>query len=102
MKVSFYKITTNNNKIKSDKNMVKVLKSWENTDKTYMESFYSIAGNSILHWRTQYKGEEQEIKRIIESYSSIIDLEETKEVMHLISDLNELFKEKLEMIKSVK
>jgi len=44
----------------------------------------------------------QEIKRIIESYSSIIDLEETKEVMHLISDLDELFKEKMEMIKSVK
>lgn len=35
------------------------------------------------------------IKRIIESYGSIIDLEETNEVMHLIADLTELFKEEV-------
>lgn len=35
----------------------------------------------------------QKIKRIIESYESIIDLEKTKEVMHLIADLDELFRE---------
>ncbi|GAG85569.1 unnamed protein product [marine sediment metagenome] len=36
----------------------------------------------------------QEIKRVIESYQSIIDLEEENEVMHLIADLQELFSEK--------
>lgn len=35
----------------------------------------------------------QKIKRIIESYSSIIDLDETNEVMHLIADLDELMRE---------
>jgi len=34
------------------------------------------------------------IKEIIESYSSIIDLDESVEVMHLIADLEVLFKEK--------
>lgn len=37
----------------------------------------------------------QEIKRIIKSYASIIDLEETEEVMHLIADLDELMSNKL-------
>lgn len=31
------------------------------------------------------------IKEIIESYASIIDLDEHEEVMHLIADLSELF-----------
>lgn len=35
----------------------------------------------------------QQIKEIIESYSSIIDLDETREVFCLIADLNELLKE---------
>jgi len=33
------------------------------------------------------------IKEIIESYSSIINLDESTEVMHLIADLEDLFKE---------
>ena len=37
----------------------------------------------------------QKIKRIIESYVSIIDLEETNEVMHLIADLDTLFREEI-------
>ena len=51
--------------------MVKVLKTWENDDKTYIESFYTIAGNSILHFRTQYAGEEQEINEICTSVDQI-------------------------------
>jgi len=54
--------------------MVKVLKNWENSDKTYMESFYSIAGNSILHFRTQYKGEEQEINELCTNQNQIREL----------------------------
>jgi len=34
------------------------------------------------------------IKEIIESYASIIDLEDTVEVIHLIADLEELFNER--------
>jgi len=41
--------------------MVKVLKMFETPDKDYMESFYSVAGNSILHFRTQYVDNPQEI-----------------------------------------
>lgn len=33
------------------------------------------------------------IKTVIKSYSSIIDLEESEEAMHLIADLNEVFEE---------
>ena len=33
------------------------------------------------------------IKTVIKSYSSIIDLEESEEAMHLIADLNEIFEE---------
>lgn len=33
------------------------------------------------------------INTVIKSYSSIIDLEESKEAMHLIADLNEVFEE---------
>jgi len=51
--------------------MVKVLKSWENDDKNYMESFYSLAGNSILHWRTQHKGEPQEINELCTDQNQI-------------------------------
>ena len=51
--------------------MVKVLLSWENEDKTYMESMYSVAGNSILHWRTQYSGEEQQITELCTSVDQI-------------------------------
>ena len=51
--------------------MVKVLKAWENNDKTYMESFYSLAGNSILHFRTQYKGEPQEIIELCTNQNQI-------------------------------
>lgn len=51
--------------------MVKVLKSWETSDNTYMESFYSLAGNSILHFRTQYKGEEQEINELCTNQEQI-------------------------------
>ena len=54
--------------------MVKVLKSWENYDKTYMESFYSLAGNSILHFRTQYKGELQEINELCTNKKQIREL----------------------------
>ena len=54
--------------------MVKVLKAWENNDKTYMESFYSLAGNSILHWRTQYKGAEQEINELCNTKAQIREL----------------------------
>ena len=35
----------------------------------------------------------EKILEIIKSYSSIIELDEQKEVMYLIHDLNELFKE---------
>ncbi len=51
--------------------MVKVLKIWENNDKTYMESFYTVAGNSILHFRTQYEGEKQEINELCTSIEQI-------------------------------
>ena len=54
--------------------MVKVLKSWESKDNNYIESFYSIAGNSILHWRTQYKGEAQEINELCTNKKQIIEL----------------------------
>jgi len=35
------------------------------------------------------------IKEVLVSYSSIIDLEESKEVVHLLMDLEETFKEGL-------
>ena len=54
--------------------MVKVLKSWENKDNTYMESFYSLAGNSILHFRTQHAGEEQEINELCTNQKQIKEL----------------------------
>lgn len=38
----------------------------------------------------------EEIKRIIKSYASIIDLDETNEVVHLIADLNELMIESID------
>ena len=37
-------------------------------------------------------GNNQQIKEIIESYASIIDLDEHREVFCLIADLNELLK----------
>ena len=54
--------------------MVKVLKNWENSDNTYMESFYSVAGNSILHFRTQYKEEKQEINELCTNQNQIREL----------------------------
>ncbi len=54
--------------------MVKVLKSYENSTKDYIESFYSVAGNSILHWRTQYEGEKQEINELCTNKNQIREL----------------------------
>ena len=44
--------------------MVKVLKMFESIDHDYIESLYSVAGNSILHFRTQYLGDDQEIHEL--------------------------------------
>ena len=56
--------------------MVKVLKMFETThsDLKYIESFYSVAGNSILHWRTQYEGEDVEINELCTNKDQIKQL----------------------------
>ena len=44
---------------------------FESMDKDYIESFYSVAGNSILHWRPHFKGDEQEIYELCTNKNQI-------------------------------
>lgn len=54
--------------------MVKVLKMFETPDKDYMESFYSVAGNSILHFRTQRINDTQDIYELCTTKEQVREL----------------------------
>lgn len=61
--------------------MVKVLKMFETINKDYMESFYSIAGNSILQFRTQVKGDEREYYELCTTKDQIRELRDFLNMM---------------------